>query len=417
MSSNQTEWAHVDEDGRLVLPAEIMERYGLDPGARLRLEMGPNDIHLHRPVTHLAKVYIEPTNHCNLNCRTCIRHSWDEPLGRMTPETFESILAGISEFSPQPSIFFGGLGEPLFHPRTIEWISRAKEGGAFVEMITNGTLLTEQRSKELVESGLDMLWVSIDGSTPESYTDVRLGAELPNVLDNMYRFRKMRRGGHHPIPEIGVVFVAMKRNIDDLPEVITLGKRFGAKRFMVTNVLPYTEEMQSEMLYKRTLRDITYLPSPWLPSLRLSKMDLNETTRDAFFKALNSGCNVEYAGNNLGGSNDICTFIEEGSLTIGWDGGLSPCLPLLHDHVSYLHGKVRVSRRDIIGYVNEHSLAEMWFDEDYVAYRERVQSFAFAPCTPCGGCELSQANEEDCYGNTFPSCGGCLWNQGVIQCP
>jgi MoaA/NifB/PqqE/SkfB family radical SAM enzyme len=209
----------------------------------------------------------------------------------------------------------------------------------------------------------------------------------------------------------------MKRNIDDLSEVITLGKRFGAKRFMVTNVLPYTEEMQSEMLYRRTLRDITYLPSPWLPSLRLSKMDLNETTRDAFFKALNSGCNVEYAGNNLGGSNDICTFIEEGSLTIGWDGGLSPCLPLLHDHVSYLHGKVRVSRRDIIGNVNEHSLAEMWFDEDYVAYRERVQSFAFAPCTPCGGCELSQANEEDCYGNTFPSCGGCLWNQGVIQCP
>ena len=417
MSSNQTEWAQVDEGGRLVLPAEVIERYGLGPGARLRLEMGSNDIHLHRPVTHLAKVYIEPTNHCNLNCRTCIRHSWNEPLGRMTTETFESILTGISEFSPQPSIFFGGLGEPLFHPRTIEWISRAKEQGAFVEMITNGTLLTQERSKELVESGLDMLWVSIDGSTPESYTDVRLGAELPNVLDNMYRFRKMRRGGHHPRPEIGVVFVAMKRNIDDLPEVITLGKRFGAKRFMVTNVLPYTEEMQSEMLYGRTLRDITYLPSPWLPSLRLSKMDLNETTREAFFKALTSGCNVEYAGNNLGGSNDICIFIEEGSLTIGWDGGLSPCLPLLHNHVSYLHGKKRVSRRDIIGNVNEHSLAELWFDESYVAYRERVQSFAFAPCTPCGGCELSQANEEDCYGNTFPSCGGCLWNQGVIQCP
>ena len=88
MSSNQTEWAQVDEEGRLVLPAEVMERYGLGPGARLRLEMGPNDIHLHRPVTHLAKVYIEPTNHCNLNCRTCIRHSWDEPLGRMTSENF-----------------------------------------------------------------------------------------------------------------------------------------------------------------------------------------------------------------------------------------------------------------------------------------------------------------------------------------
>jgi len=97
--------------------------------------------------------------------------------------------------------------------------------------------------------------------------------------------------------------------------------------------------------------------------------------------------------------------------------GLSPCQPLLYNQVSYLHGKKHVSRRDIIGKVNEHSLAELWFDEGYIAYRERVQSFAFEPCTPCGGCELFQANEEDCYGNTFPSCGGCLRNQGVIQCP
>jgi MoaA/NifB/PqqE/SkfB family radical SAM enzyme len=98
-------------------------------------------------------------------------------------------------------------------------------------------------------------------------------------------------------------------------------------------------------------------------------------------------------------------------------GGLSPCPSLLYNQVSYLHGKKRVSRRDIIGNVNEHSLAELWFDEGYIAYRERVQSFAFEPCTACGGCELFQANEEDCYGNTFPSCGGCLRNQCVIQCP
>ena len=73
MSSIQTEWAQVDEESTVVLPDEIVERYGLSTGARLRLELGPNDIHLHRPVTHLAKVYIEPTNHCNLKCRTCIR--------------------------------------------------------------------------------------------------------------------------------------------------------------------------------------------------------------------------------------------------------------------------------------------------------------------------------------------------------
>jgi hypothetical protein len=62
-------------------------------------------------------------------------------------------------------------------------------------------------------------------------------------------------------------------------------------------------------------------------------------------------------------------------------------------------------------------LLELWNDPDYVTYRQKVQSFAFAPCTFCGGCDLSEANEEDCLGNGFPACGGCLWSQGVIHCP
>ena len=65
----------------------------------------------------------------------------------------------------------------------------------------------------------------------------------------------------------------------------------------------------------------------------------------------------------------------------------------------------------------ERTLGDLWLDSDYVSYRERVQSFAFAPCTFCGGCELAEANQEDCLGNPAPVCGGCLWAQGVIQCP
>ena len=78
--------ADVDESGRLVLPAALVEKYGLSPGTKIRLEDNANGVHLHRPVTQLARVYIEPTNRCNLDCVTCIRHSWDEPLGEMSSE-------------------------------------------------------------------------------------------------------------------------------------------------------------------------------------------------------------------------------------------------------------------------------------------------------------------------------------------
>jgi len=417
MSNSEESFATVNERGDLVLPASLAARFGLKQGAKIRVEESGNHLRLHRPVTQLAKVYIEPTDRCNLDCLMCIRSGWDQPLGRMDKATFDRILLGLQKLDPMPSVFFGGLGEPLFHPRTIEWIARVKAVGARVELITNGTLLNEKRARQLIEAGLDVLWVSIDGATPQSYADVRLGAELPTVIENLTRLRKMRPGGHHPRPVIGIAFVAMQRNIQDLPAVLKLGRQVGATLYSVSNVMPYTEEMLEERLYKNTLKNIAYMSSPWLPRLSMPKMDINEYTQRAFFEVLNSGASVSLAGNNLSGANDVCNFIESGSMSIAWDGGVSPCWPLMHTHTSYLHNKERHIRRHVVDNVNKRDLQDIWLDEEYVTYRQRVQSFGFAPCTFCGGCDLSVANEEDCLGNEFPACGGCLWSQGVIQCP
>ena len=414
-----TAWAEVDEQGRLILPPGVAQQYGLNPGSKVRLDEGHNFVRMHRPVTHLPKIYIAPTVVCNLDCITCFRNAWDQPIGRMTEETFESILIGLKKMNPIPSVYFGGIGEPLFHVKTIEWIRRIKqELDVKVELITNGTILTEKKSRELIDAGLDILWVSLDGATPEGFADVRLGAELPVILENLRRLFKMRGGGHFPKPEIGIAFVAMKRNINDLPKIIKLGHTFGARYFSVSNVQPATKEMQDDRLYLRTMRNIAYLPSPVLPKLSLPKLDFNEVTQAALIEAFNSGCNVSFAGNNWGGANDVCNFVESGTMSVAWTGDVSPCWPLMHTHTSYLHGKPRVSNKHIIGNVRESSLEEIWLSPEYLAYRERLHNFVFAPCTFCGGCDLSETNEEDCLGNDIaPVCGGCLWAQGIIQCP
>jgi MoaA/NifB/PqqE/SkfB family radical SAM enzyme len=422
MNDNSTSWAQVDESGRLILPAEVTAQYGLNHGAQVRIDRIDNYFRVHRPVTHLAKVYVEPTNKCNLVCSMCMHRTWEEPQGEMSWEVFTSILDSIKSLPEIPTIFFGGLGEPLSHPHIIRMISRVKAlhmniQRAKVELITNGTLLDEDCAQQLVDTGLDRIWFSIDGATPESYADIRLGAALPEVLNNIKTLKRLRSGGHFPKPEIGIVFVAMKSNIADLPAVIRLGRKLGAKQFLITNVLPYSVETQGEMLYQRTLRNITYLPSKWFPKLNMPKMQFDEYVRQSFFEALNSGCNVIFSGQNLGGTNDVCTFIESGSITVAWDGNVSPCPPLSHNHLSFLHKKTHLSRRYVLGNITEHGLFDLWNNSEYVAYRQRVQEFAFAPCSACGGCDLSESNEEDCYGNTFPACGGCLWAQGVIQCP
>lgn len=412
-----TAWAEIDEHGRLILPPEVIARYGLRPGAKVRLDEDNNFVRLHRPLTHLTKIYIEPTVACNLKCITCFRNEWEQPLGRMSEETFERILAGLRGLNPVPDVYFGGIGEPLFHKKTVEWVAKVKALGARVELITNGILLTEKRTRQIIAAGLDTLWVSIDGATPQTYADVRIGAKLPEIIANLRRLAKMRKGGHFPQPEIGVAFVAMERNIADLPKVIRLGISLGAKHFSISNLQPVTAEMQADVLYARAMRNIAYLPSSVLPHLSLPKMDFNEQTQQALMEAFNSGCNVSFAGNNWGGANDTCNFVESGTMSIAWNGDVSPCWPLMHTHTSYLHGKPRISKKHIIGSVKDRSLSELWFDPEYQSYRERLHNFVFAPCAFCGGCDLSVANEEDCLGNTFPVCGGCLWAQGIIQCP
>jgi bifunctional DNA-binding transcriptional regulator/antitoxin component of YhaV-PrlF toxin-antitoxin module len=156
---NSTFTAEIDEDGNLVLPPEIKQAIGLTPGATVRVETGEDGVRIIRPRNNLARVYVEPTNRCNLECRTCIRNVWDEPIGLMEPEVFEQILEGVQAFSPIPTVFLGGFGEPLVHPQLVEMVRQVKRLGGKAELITNGILLSEEISSQLIETGLDVLWI------------------------------------------------------------------------------------------------------------------------------------------------------------------------------------------------------------------------------------------------------------------
>ena len=210
MKKKQPIQAYVDAGGRIVLPKELTARLGLAPGSKVPIAELKDGVHLRRPATQLAKVYIEPTSRCNLSCRTCVRNTWDEAQGDMSQTTFKKIMAGLRKLKPKPAVFFGGLGEPLAHPDILKMVRQARRHASKLELITNGMLLDEKVARELIDIGLDVLWLSIDGARPESYNDVRLGAALPQVLENVARLRDLRAGG---LPRIGIVFVAMRRNI------------------------------------------------------------------------------------------------------------------------------------------------------------------------------------------------------------
>jgi MoaA/NifB/PqqE/SkfB family radical SAM enzyme len=365
----------------------------------------------------LEKVYIEPTNACNLDCRTCMRNVWDENPGYMDLGVFSKIILDLNRFDPKPMIFFGGYGEPLSHPNILDMIGMAKYQGFTVELITNGTLLIPAVAAKLVSLCIDRIWVSLDGSTRERYADVRLGDELPQVIANLEELLRLRTISIPELPKLGIAFVAMKRNISDLPPVIQLGKRLGADMFYISNVLAHTKELQQEVLYQKSLYFMDDSPSHWMPKIQLPRMDLNESTQLPLIKIMKSRNNFGLARKDISTGSNSCPFIESNSTSIRWDGSVSPCLPLLHSHESYLDDSLRKSYSFSVGNVKDKSLNEIWNDQPYQQLRDRLKIFDFSPCTYCNSCELAEANLEDCFGNAQPACGGCLWAQGFIQCP
>lgn len=404
-------YATVDPQGHLILPDEFTQSQALEPGSAIPLHITPKGILIQPALSQLRKVYIEPTSRCNLSCRTCLRNAWGEQMGHMTPATFDRILASLAGQQSKVSFFFGGFGEPLMHPDIIEMIEKAGRVGSKVELITNGILLDANLATRLIEAGLSTLWVSLDGASPESYIDVRLSNSLDEVLQNIATYHNLHRQIKGSEPDIGVVFVAMKRNFADLPALIRQSIRLGISRYMVTNILPYTSEMCDEVLYRRSADRWFASASPWNPMVNLPEIDVNPITRETLLKIR--------AGHPNGRTDrqDCCPFMEQRSTSIRWDGSVSPCLALLHTHSSYLFDLQRSVNHYCLGNVNERPLREIWLSHEYSRFRQKVEGFDFAPCTVCGGCEMAEANQEDCFGNTFPTCGGCLWAKGVIQCP
>ena len=117
----------------------------------------------------LLKLYIEPTSHCNLSCKMCFRETWiNESYMHMDMSVFYNTIKTMPQ--SVETVFFGGMGEPLFHPHIIEMITAVKSAGKNAELLTNGTLLRGNMISDLLNAGLDKLWISITvnitGTTP-----------------------------------------------------------------------------------------------------------------------------------------------------------------------------------------------------------------------------------------------------------
>jgi MoaA/NifB/PqqE/SkfB family radical SAM enzyme len=406
------------EDCELRLPEEQGRRWGVAPKSKLLLKETPDGLLL-RPVDPpLTRLYVEPTTGCNLSCRTCVRNSWSEPAGVMDLDLYVGMIAALHEVPTLQKVSFWGFGEPLLHPNIVEMVAMAKGLGAETQLITNALLLDKEKAEGLVAAGLDSLVVSVDGASAEAYKDVRTGADLSLVINNVGLLRDARRRSPRHNPEIGIEFVVMRRNVGELRHLQQLAFSLGASFIVLTNVLPYTEELKDEILYRMSAATSYSSPrSKWGPEILLPRMDIRRESFEPVLALLGNSSALNGPRIPFDAPAGYCRFVNEGSAVVGWDGGVSPCIALMHSYPCFVMGRQKEIRRFVLGNVGEEGIASIWKRDEFVRFRDLVRRFDFPPCSDCGGCQLAESNEVDCFGNGFPTCGDCLWAKGVIQCP
>jgi MoaA/NifB/PqqE/SkfB family radical SAM enzyme len=134
---------------------------------------------------------------CNFKCGMCA-YSIPEEMERMqysetmTDEMFRRIVSEASEYNC-PSMGFNTMNEPLMDAKIIDRILMADQQGIFdTRMNSNGSLLTESRSKKIVDSGLTRLMIGIDAATEATYRQVRVGGNFIKLMRNIERFLNIR---------------------------------------------------------------------------------------------------------------------------------------------------------------------------------------------------------------------------------
>lgn len=143
---------------------------------------------------------IEPTNVCNYQCIMCPnKHYRQEQKGYMEWDLYTSIVDQIADVAKAVLLYW--VGEPLLHPRLPEMIRYLKQHSrANTILSTNASILTDTKSAELIESGLDEIIIALDADSRQTYERIHVMGDWDQVLGNVEHFFEILRERERPKP-------------------------------------------------------------------------------------------------------------------------------------------------------------------------------------------------------------------------
>ena len=308
---------------------------------------------------------IEPTDACNQKCIMCYRKRLIKKTARMSLDQFKAILDDV-----QPTkVNISGLGEPLLHRDIYEMIRYAKAKGAGITFPTNLTL-ANGHLEEIVDSGVDVLKVSLDATKRETYLKIRGTDNFERVVGAIRGINELKDDRESVTPHIRINYALQKLNIGELEEVVRMAVELKAEALYV-QYLDYVDvdDLKQDLvggmtpdLLRNTLQKAHALANEsglstnipiWLRDLNLymRKMDTMgnfSNTRRCYFPW-------------------ISTFIEA-------NGDVKAC-------------PIFTRKRGVgkMGNIFDQSFESIWNGEGYISIRRdlRAGKRPFAPCRQC----------------------------------
>jgi len=207
-------------------------------------------------------ISIEPTTSCNLRCPECPSglRSFTRPTGMLGGELFNRIIDELKDSLSYLTFYF--QGEPYLHPQFLEMVHYASARKIYTATSTNAHYLNEEMARRTIESGLDRLIISIDGTTQDSYQAYRIGGKLDKVIEGTKNIVHWKRKLKSHTPFVVFQFLVVRQNEHQIEEVKKLGRELGVDQVIFKTAQIYDYENGSDLMptmtkYSRYRKDAT----------------------------------------------------------------------------------------------------------------------------------------------------------------
>lgn len=279
---------------------------------------------------------IELTNKCNYKCLMCPVGTGQikRERGFMSDETYSKILNEIKKY--KTPIRFIRWGEPTLHKNFIEYIRQAKELGIICHFNTNGTLLSEENMKQLVEIGLDSMKFSFQGVDEKSYSEMRNSNLFNTLVDKIKMFYKIRGDKQYPY-------------------------------IHVASTITYETKSQVEGFkeYMKDYCDLVTIGRTILEHIDIEKVNLTEEEKETLLKLKTKESVVKKQIN-------CCPEVFD-KLSINWNGDITACCG---DY----------DNKMLVGNINNNSLLEIWNSSKINNFRKILSEKKYEELELCKSC-------------------------------